>query len=496
VINMANKQKYMRTALDRAVTELQELQETRPLTPADLRAQASTSGYSVKHIKRKLAAADKPGEPTTGEPSFSVTEMVISAVFMCCGVMAQAYVLLKGQMSLPSERTFRRHVRAEMGSQLVYARGGSADYRDKQVYLRNDYPHRMHSVLLDHAELPIYVVPRGHKHAVKPWITAVMDAYSRYILSWVVTFGTPTSEEVRAALVQAMPLRYAPDGETIVGGRPYKAIWDRGLDFLSKLISESCLRLDIMPVALPAYSPHHKGRLERFWRTLKESLLPRLPGYVEGPRDLRGHYAIGDAALGEDEFLVLLADWMDDYLTNHVIRTIGMTPLEAWRSDGTPLIEIAPERLWQDFLIAKERCKVGKEGIRWDTINWIAPELMSKGGEHVEIRYLPHDRHFIEVFYNGDHLCTAFPIDAASDELKQDVIDQRRRERATARKRFTSSNRLRRANHTDVHKIEKLKDGRRHVVEPADDLLSGGAEALDELLRKRADDGDDQSRLF
>src|SRR3954451_7714213 len=109
-----------------------------------------------------------------------------------------------------------------------------------------------------------------------------------------------------------------------------------------------------MPIALPAYSPHLKGRLERFWRTLKTSLLLPLPGYSEGPHDMRGNHAIADRALGEDEFLLLLDDWMTDYNANHVVSTMRMTPLQAWRADGTQLDEIAPERLWQDMLVAKD----------------------------------------------------------------------------------------------------------------------------------------------
>lgn len=68
------------------------------------------------------------------------------------------------------------------------------------------------------------MVPRGHKIAVKPWITAVMDASTRYVLSWMVTFGRPTAEEVRAALIQAILIRPAPDDETLVGGLPVRAI--------------------------------------------------------------------------------------------------------------------------------------------------------------------------------------------------------------------------------------------------------------------------------
>jgi putative transposase len=494
---MANKPKYMRTALDRAVAQLQELEQSRPLTTADLREQAQKSGYSTRHIQRALdKAATADAAPKAA--GFSVTEAVITAVFLACGVLAQAYQLLADTMPLPSERTFRRQVRAAMGNQIEYARGGSASYREHQLYLRNDYPHRMHSVLLDHTELPIYVVPRGHKTAVKPWITAVMDGATRYLLSWVVTFGRPTAEEVRAALIQAITPRVAADGETVVGGRPLKAVWDRGLEFLATLITQSCLRLQVMPIALPAYSPHLKGRLERFWRTLKTGLLPPLPGYSEGPHDLRGNHAIADAALGEDEFLLLLDQWMTRYNSEHVISSMKMTPLQAWRADGTPLDEIAPEQLWQDMLVSKDRCKVSKNGIRWDTIDWVAPELVDVIGRHVEIRHLPHDRSFIEVFLDGGHLCTAYPVQELDDETKQQTIERRQAARAQAQKHFTRANRMRGKNHPGTTKLSKGKDGKRYVVDPHDDLLAGGTQALEELFRKK-DDGEDglaQLRAF
>ncbi len=493
-----NKPKYMRAARDRAVDALLELEETRPLTPADVRREAVKVGYSARQVQRALDAR-REGQPLPGAARFTVTEAVIVAVFLTCGVLAQAYQLLASQMVLPSERTFRRLVRAEMGNQIEYARGGSAGYREHQLYLRNDYPHRMHSVLLDHTELPIFVVPRGYKTAVKPWITAVMDASTRYVLSWVVTFGRPTAEEVRASLVQAMTIRVAADGETLVGGRPLKAVWDRGLEFLARLVTESCLRLQVMPIALAAYSPHLKGRLERFWGTLKRGLLPRLPGYSEGPHDLRGHHAIAETALGEDEFLLLLDEWMTDYNVNHVVSSMKMTPLQAWRADGTPLDKIAPEQLWRDMLVSKDRCKVTKNGIRWDTIDWVAPELVDVIGRHVEVRHLPHDRSFIEVFLDGDHLCTAYPVQELDDETKQATIERRQAARAQAQKHFTRANRLRGKNHPATSKLAKGKDGKRFVVDPADDLLAGGAQALEALFGTKDDPDEDglaQMRAF
>ena len=484
---MPNKPKSLRPARDRAVAELVRVHATAGrVPPGEYRRHAKASGYSVKQLRRCVTRALHPPDRDTADDRFLVDEQVATAVFLKCGVLAGAHELLKKQgRAVPSLSTFKRHVIAAMGTdQIAYARGGSAKYRDAQVYLRRHVPHRMHTIELDHTELPIYVVPRGHKHAVKPWITAVMDTATRYPLSWVITFGRPSTEEVRAALVQAMTLRAAPDGHTLVGGRPLRAVWDRGLEFLANLITESCLRLDVIPVALPSHSPHLKGRLERFWRFLKDDALAHLPGYTDGPYDLRGNTALATAALGEDEFLVKLADWIDWYVTEHRVSTTRLTPLQMWQQDATPLDEIAPEQLWLDFLVAKDRCKVSKNGIRWDRIDWIAPELTGTVGRTVEVRYLPHDRTFIEVFLDGQHLCTAEPNDLLDDEASHQVLLRRRKARADAQARFTAANRIRKQNGNTVHRLEKdTKTGVRHVVPDNDtDLLAGGEDVLRDLL--------------
>ncbi|MDA8063873.1 MAG: transposase family protein, partial [Actinomycetota bacterium] len=323
-------------------------------------------------------------------------------------------------------------------------------------------------------------------------MTAVMDAKSRYLLGWAITFGRPTAVEVRASLMSAMTVRFAPDGVTLVGGKPLRAVWDRGLEFLANLITESCLRLDVLPVALPAYSPHLKGRLERFWRFLKEDCLSVLPGYTEGPKDIRGNSAVATAALGEDEFLVRLADWIDGYLTEHRVNG-ELTPLQAWQQDGYPLDEVTPEQLWFDMLVAKDRCKVSKNGIRFDRIDWTAPEITGVVSRMVEIRYLPHDRSFVEVFLDGDHLCTAHPQHGLTADQEQDIIARRKEQRLAARNRFTTANRQRRKNATGgVHKLEVDKNGNRTVVEAADDLLVGGEDAIAEIVGEH----DSAPRLF
>lgn len=493
---MGRRRKVLEQVRDQAVAYLSEIcDQGRKPSADDWEHAQSLSGYSRRHLQRLVAerldaqdrCGDGAGDGQAGGP-FVVDEDVVTAVFLMAGNVAGAHDLLvrMGREGLPGVRHFRRAVTHQLGTlMLAYAGGGSKRARDFTVYLPTEAVPRNHTWELDHTELPIWVVPCGHKVAVRPWLTVVLDRGTRYPLSWVVTFGRPSAQEVRACLVQAMTLRTAPDGSTIVGGLPLRAVWDRGLEFLAASVTESCLRLSVIPVALPAYSPHLKPHLERLWRFLKERLLPTLPGYTDRVSDLRGHSAIADACIGEAEFMLRLADWMDWYITAHVHSSLGCTPLQAWQSATNPIREVPASQLWEDFLVAKTTAKVSKNGIRFDTIEFIAPELVGKVGRNLEIRYLPHDRSFIEVFDGPEHVCTALPRHALTADLQQHILDHRKDQQRKAQARFTSTNRVRRDSQDTTTPLTRNKKGQMVVVAPPDDdadLLTGGDHAYAALV--------------
>lgn len=121
----------------------------------------------------------------------------------------------------------------------------------------------------------------------------------------------------------------------------------------------------------------------------------------------------------------------------------------------------------------------------------MAPELTGVVGRAVEVRHLPHDRSFVEVFVDGDHLCTAFPAHLLTADETEAVIERRVQERRRAMNRFTTANRQRRSM-PGTMRLETDRDGRRHVIEPVGDLLSGGNEAYARLITK----SDNPNRLF
>ena len=174
---MSNKNKSLRPPLERAVAALVDHHHTNgDISSVLYKEHAAVCGYSVRHIRRCVQNALSGAEQTDGR--FEVTDEVITAVFLTCGLMAGARrLLLNAGHAVPSVRTFQRHVVEQLGTgQLAYARLGSAGFRNTQVYLKNHYGHRMHSVLLDHTEMPLWVVPRGYKQAQKPWMTVVVQS--------------------------------------------------------------------------------------------------------------------------------------------------------------------------------------------------------------------------------------------------------------------------------------------------------------------------------
>lgn len=487
-----NKRKIHRPSRDRALAELVKIREIAGnVTGTSYAAAAAASGYSERHLRRGVAALTTPDAADAGATTFVVDADVITSVFRRCGNVSGAYKDLKqaGRV-LPSLSTFQRRVRDGkdgMGtSMLKIAKEGPQAQREARVHLSREETVRGHTYYMDHSELPILAVPDGFKTASKPWLTVVMDAATRYVLGWTLTFGTPNAEQVRVTLIAGIRDRRAPDGTTTVGGIPDRVVWDRGLDFLSDLMTESTLRMNIVPVALPAYSPELKAPVERFFGTLKRGCLAVLPGYTDSGKDLRDELLLARNALSELALVAELKAWMDAYNASHVHTTLRMTPLQAWQADPTPLHFATDAQLWEDFLISK-KATVSKAGIRFKSHEYVDVDskLMPYIGRKLEIRHLPHDHSFIEVFDNGSHVATCF----RSQDLMADDREQFTKMRHAAERRNTEAFRIannERGNHPDAIEIAKTKtaSGKQsyEVVEPVLDLRHG----LDDLLRETA----------
>jgi putative transposase len=92
-------------------------------------------------------------------------------------------------------------------------------------------------------------------------------------------------------------------------------------------------------------------------------------------------------------------------------------------------------------LLAGKRRIIRTSGVSFNGLSYVAAELNGLVGEAVEVRYLPHDARSVEIFRNGEHVCTAKPQGTLTEEeraavlarRRADAAEQARRQRRTAR---------------------------------------------------------------
>lgn len=336
-------------------------------------------------------------------------------------------------IACPPRSTLQRLIGAELtAAERAYAKHGEHARRSNGVYLRNEIGHRNAVWETDHKELGVYVIPpRGHKE-VKPWITSFMDAKHRLIVGVAISLS-PTAADVMAAFRAG--IRRDPSGISPAYGAPDEVHWDNGREFLSDAMTEVALNLGCLPRAMPAYTPHMKGKIERWHRTLDTELLAGLPHFSQGPRAANNKLYGSSGSLYSYEFLCerVLA-WVTEYNYKRPHSALGgMTPAASWEADPAMLREFSDDELRWMALPSAERT-INQDGIRFEGHSYVAPELIALRGETVEIRYTPHDHRSVDVYRGGAFVCTAHVSNALSAEEQKLFLAERRRQHSEARR--------------------------------------------------------------
>ncbi len=179
---------------------------------------------------------------------------------------------------------------------------------------------------------------------------------------------------------------------------------------------------------------------------MDQEFLSGLPFYTEGPRAADGRLYGPDAppmALGL--FVDFFAEWVIDYNTTRPHSALGgLTPLQRWEADPTPVQEVPAEQLrW--LLLADVERTIQRDGIHFGGLSFSAGELNGRVGERVQVRYTPHDLRQIEVFRGDTWLCTAYPQGALCDAERDAVLARRRADAAELGRRQQRTSRRARA---------------------------------------------------
>ena len=223
------------------------------------------------------------------------------------------------QLSLkpPSYATVRSIIQALDPAMVTLALEGPTSYRDRHelVYRhRAEHPNAIWQA--DHTQLDILIQnPDGTP--TRPWLTIIIDDYSRAVCGYMVTTTAPSAMNTALALRQAIWRKTDPTWAMC--GIPDVLYVDHGSDFTSGHITYTTTALKIRIIHSTIARPQGRGKIERFFSTVNTELLTTLPGHlapgVRNPHPVLDLTSL-DTAVGE--FITARYERMDAMLLGRV----------------------------------------------------------------------------------------------------------------------------------------------------------------------------------
>lgn len=240
--------------------------------------------------KDGLAALARKGRSDEGARRLA-TERMVQAIeglalerpplpisFIYRQATAVASTLGKG---CPSYPVVRRIVRALPSALTTLAHRGAPAYGETFDLVHRREASRANAIWqVDHAQLDIRILQEDGSTA-RPWLTVVIDDYSRAVAGYYLGFEPPSSLRTALALRQGMWRKGDPHLE--ICGIPDTLYTDNGADFTSKHIEQVAVDFKVRLVFSTPGQPRGRGRIERFFRTVNEMFLCDLDGYGARP---------------------------------------------------------------------------------------------------------------------------------------------------------------------------------------------------------------------
>jgi len=236
----------------------------------------------------------------------------------------------------PSYNTLCRHIR-KLDLYEVLKNRYNNEYAYKMTRHQRCSPmvHKhLEQVQADHTQADIYV-DLGVGVLVRPWITLLIDSYSKSILGFWISPDSPSAQTVMDALRMAiMPkniieLGGEPEWQWPMFGLPEELILDNGKDFLSLDLEQAALELGISLTYSPPRQAFYKAQIERHFGAINKRLLAKLPGQVFKYEPEK--HGLDYPHLTFDEFSKIFIQWVTT-LAHRTPTKSGDTPMQLWQN--------------------------------------------------------------------------------------------------------------------------------------------------------------------
>jgi putative transposase len=211
----------------------------------------------------------------------------------------------------------------------------------------------------------------------KTYLFAFLDDHSRAATGYRFGFSEDTVR-LAAALRPALASRGVPTSVYVDNGSCYVDSW----------LLRACASLGIKLVHSTPGRPQGRGKIERFFRTVRDQFLVEITEAV----------ATGISELGE--LNRLFAAWVETVYHTQVHSETGMAPLARWRAGvPDPLPLPTPARLREAFLWSEFRTVTTAATVSLHNNRYQVDELLI--GRKVELVFDPFDLTDIDIRYAG-----------------------------------------------------------------------------------------------
>lgn len=252
----------------------------------------------------------------------------------------------------------------------------------------------------DHCFLDVLLVREG-KEPAKPWLTVVLDDYSRAVAGYFLTFDAPSALNTSLALRQAIWRKDDPRWH--ICGVPLVFYTDCGSDFISDHLKQVGIDLKMTLTNSIPGQPRGRGRIERFFLTVQQMFLCELPGYAPPKQGVRD-----EPRLTLDDLERRFHDFIFNVYHVQPHSETNVPPQQRWEAGGfLPQMPDSLEQLDLLLLTVAQPRKVRRDGIWFLGMRYLDTTLAAYVGESVIIRYDPRDVAEIRVFYQDRFLCRA-----------------------------------------------------------------------------------------
>jgi len=250
-------------------------------------------------------------------------------------------------------------------------------------------------------------VDQGGEVLGRPWLTTVIDSYSRCVMGIHLGMEAPSAGLVCLALRHAiLPKQYsgAYKLQQMWGtyGIPQYLYTDGGRDFQSQHLEQVTTELGV--VLCLRRQPSDGGIVERPFGTFNQELFSTMPGYTGSAVSQRSKRAEREACLTLLQLERLVVRYIVDRYQGLDARMGGQTRIGRWETGRIAQLPLLGERELDLCLMRQERRRVYRSGyVQFANLSYQGEHLAGYAGEEVVLRYNPRDITTILVYQQQGH---------------------------------------------------------------------------------------------